>query len=363
MRTFFLSFCFFILPFYLNAALQKDIYRSNSNGLMLVKIEPSEIKDYKHILYVYLIDGTDDKIKKKVLLEDDKEIKRWLYYYTDNFLYHEKYYKQKEIKEAYRYDSDGHKIKQEEYKNNKKIRITTYQYNNDGLVDIERILNLLNKQTIFVRYRYDSDYRIKQIEKKYPDGRLVYWEAFFSDKGIIQKEFYTLKEERFTFWYNENGQEIKGEIKEITEEKEEKIKKEWITLYSDIGKKESKEENNYIIGKKIKTWYNSNYKETRVETYKNDEIFTIEMYDYNKNNKVTYYEKIKDLNSTKITYLYNENDNMIKSQHYQDDKLKKIITYNEDNSRNELLFGRYNKKILIEYDRNGKIISQGKYEE
>src|SRR4030043_406017 len=57
-------------------------------------------------------------------------------------------YKDNEIQAEYRYDDKGHKIKQEEYKDKNKIRITTYGYNNDGLVDTENIYNVLNKQSI-----------------------------------------------------------------------------------------------------------------------------------------------------------------------------------------------------------------------
>ena len=109
-------------------------------------------------------------------------------------------------------------------------------------------MNALNNAKTITNYRYDDNFTIKQIEKKYPDDRIVYWEAFFTAKGIIQKEFYTLKEERYIFLYNENGQETSGEIRDLLKDK---IKREWKTSYTANGKMEKKEELNHNLGKKI----------------------------------------------------------------------------------------------------------------
>lgn len=357
LKIFFLKIFLFILPFYLFSESKVEIFRSNSNGLALLKIRYSQRNEYKFILYEYY---TDSVKTRKVLYADGVESKRWLYYYTDDYLSIEKYLKEQELREDYRYDSQGHKIKQTDYKSNKKIRITTYSYNKDGLVDVENIFNVLTGKNAIVKYRYDSAFRIKQIEKRFPDGRLIFWEAFFTDRGIIQKEFYTLEEERFTFWYNKKGQEIKGEVKQIGQKEE--VKKEWENFYKKSGKKDKKIEKNYLLGRKILTWYNSNFKESRKEIYKDDIAESIEIFDYNEDNNITYYEIIKNLSSSKVLYNYDkeDKDRIVKSLHYEDDALKKIVNFKKDNSRTEVLYSKRNKKIIVEYDDNGKMISQSK---
>jgi|GEM_PF-1161381 len=334
-------------------------FSSNSNGLELLKITPSNTNKYQYILKITY---TEKIPIKKILYKNSKEFKRWEYYYNNGLLYHEKYYKDKQIKETYNYDSAGHKIKQIEYKNNEKIKETTYQYNKDGLVDIEKIYNPMNKTTITVKYRYDRNFRIKQIEKKYPDGRLVFWESFFTTKGIILKEYYTLKSEKFTFWYNENGQEMKGEVTEIKDDNTEELKKEWVTSYKENGRILKKEENDYVRNKKTITWYNDNYKEKKVETYIKNELSSIDRYDYTKTNKISFHERIEDLDSIKTYYEYSKDDKLIRSMHYNNDELKKIVIYNEDESKKEILYGENNRKIIIEYDKKGNIISQETYE-
>ena len=61
---------------------------------------------------------------------------------------YEKYIKDNKLKEEYRYDVMGHKIKQVDYKNGDPIKSTAYSYNSDGLVDVENISNLINNQRI-----------------------------------------------------------------------------------------------------------------------------------------------------------------------------------------------------------------------
>ncbi len=363
LKIFFLNAVLFFIAFNLfSQNITVDLYRSNTNGLMLLKIKEYEAKNYKYILKVYT---QYNLLLKKVLFKENSEIKKWVYKYitSSNILNNEKYYKDKIIREEYFYDSEAHKTKQIDYKDGKKIKTTTYKYNKDGLVEIEKTFNELSKQTIIMKYKYDNNFKIKQIEKDYPDGRIVYWETFFTQKGIVTKEYYTLKLETFTFWYNENGQEFKGEVKKRTEDNtEDTIIKVWETFYTSKGKIDKKEEINFENNKKTITMYNDKMKERRIETYINNKIITIEQYEYNKNNKVTYYELIEDLELTKIHYQYDNEDNLIKTLHYINDNLKKIVTYNNDNSRTEIIFGIKNKNIIVEYDSKGEIISQKIYE-
>lgn len=359
LKIFFLKLSFILFSsFIIHAETAIKYYRSNSNGLELLQISAGQSGKYDYILKVQLQNGL---AKKKTLYKNNKETKRWDYFYSGIKVNYEKYYKDYELKEDYSYDSAGHIVRKGEYKNKDKIRDTAYQYNSDGLVALEKIFNLINNSETVVKYRYDTQFRIKQIEKKYPDDRIVYWESFFTSKGIIQKEYYTLKDERFIFWYNEYGQEFKGEVIDKNEEND-KIKKEWQTFYTKQGRIDRKEEKNYELGLEIKTWYNTNYKEKRIEIYKNDEAVSIELFDYNNNGKIAIYETIKGLNSHKTIYDYDEDDNLEKTFYYENNSLKKEITYKKDGGRIELLYGKNNKKILLEYDADENIINQEIFE-
>jgi len=234
----------------------EELFRSNANGLALVAIEPDERDQFSYVLTVlsleYGPEGNTTRIpRRKRLYQDKVEIKRWDYIYSEsNMLTREKYYKGGKIAEQYRYDGKGHKTSMTEYKNQKRIRTTSYRYNKHGLVHYEEIYSVLRKQKTVMRYRYDKYFRIKQIEKRYPDGRIVYWEAFFSQIGIILKEYYTLDDEIFTFLYDKNGQETGGVVKSIDDEGNKEVKLEWDNYYSQSGKKERKVTQNYLIDKK-----------------------------------------------------------------------------------------------------------------
>ncbi len=355
LRIFFLSIIIFIFNLQIFSQDSISYFRSNSNGLKLVQINSNQLKNYKYTLKVFSGGNVD---YRKILFKDNNEIKRWEYYYKGGYLDYEKYYKDNSIKEDYNYDILNHLLRKGEYKDNKKIKETTYTYNNEGLVDLEKVLNLLNNSYFIIKYRYDNAFRIKQIEKKYSDNRLVYWEAFFNDKGIIQKEYYILENEKYTFWYNENGQEIKGEIV-LLDKEEDNIKKAWKTYYSKIGNLERKEEINYMLEREIKTWFNKKNKELKKEIYIKGNLETIEAFDYDNKDRLAYYELINDLNSTKYLYKYDDKDNLIRTQHYENNILKKDISYNiKDQTRTEIFFSKNNKKIMVKYDKDGKIISQ-----
>jgi len=349
---------FFIFSFSLtliNSITVRNTYRSNSNGLSLIKIQQNQSKNFKYILQV---DQSGDMILSKVLHKDDKEIKKWSYEYQGLMLTTEKFYKEKKLKEEYFYDASKHKIKQIEYLNSKPFKISIFNYNKDGLVDREEILNSLNNQTTVVKYRYDKEFRIKQIEKKYPDGRVVYWESFFTPKGIIIKEYYALKDEVFTFYYANDGQELEGEVKNKLPDGKENIKIKWLVFYSSNGRRERKEEENFLINKKTKFWYGRNGKETKVEIYYKDKIFSIENYEYNEKNKVIYYKRIEDLNLLEIYYTYDAESNLVFEKEFQDSVLKKSTDYKKDGSKTVSYYSNNKASLSIDYDKEGKIIKK-----
>jgi len=330
-----------------------EYYRSNSNGLALVQIPKSETKKHKFFLYQELF---DKKLIKRQLFKDNKESKRWEYEYNDNILNKEVYFKDGEIKEEYRYDKKSLKIKQIDYLNGKLFRTTLFTYNSDNLIDKEDITNNLTNGKTFVKYRYDSKFRIKQIEKIYPDKRVVYWESFFSEKGVIIKEYYTLHDEMFVFYYNENGQELNGEVRQILKDGSSKIKIEWSITYNSKGKREKKDETNYLIGKRIITFYNKDGKESKVEIYYNGELATLEEYEYEdkENGKLIHYKKIEDMNMEEIFYKYEE-DEIVEEKIVENKKTKKLILRKKDGSYSEIIYterGTY----TINYSKDGKII-------
>src|SRR4030042_3874122 len=111
LKIFLLNLLALFISFNLYSESFTEIYRSNYNGLKLVKIDKNQAKEYKFVLYSLI---TDKQEQQRILYEGNKKIKRWLYYYIGNDLNQEKYYKDNEIQAEYRYDDKGHKIKQEE---------------------------------------------------------------------------------------------------------------------------------------------------------------------------------------------------------------------------------------------------------
>ena len=331
-----------------------EFYRSNSNGLSLVLVDEKDTNDYKFFLRIEYREG---KMTEKTLYKENKEFKKWQFIYNDNYISQESYYKEEKLLQKYFYNNLNHKIREEEFKNEKMIKSSVYKYNDEGLVNLETVTNLISNQITIIKYRYDNLFRIKQIEKIYPDGRVVYWESFLSPKGIIIKEYYTLKGEIYTFWYSQTGQEISGEIKEKNET--EKIKVSWENFYTKRGLREKKIENNFDLNKKTITLFNKDGKETKIETYSDDELLTIEYYDYDSEKRITYYKIIKDLNINEVFYKYNDNDEIINTRILENEKLVKQINKNEDGSREETIYTKNNIKILIKYNRDGVIIFEG----
>jgi len=355
LKRFLVNFFLIGVIFYLSAEEplnRTEIFRSNSNGLSLVPIKEKDVKKYKYFLKVFI---SDNLTQKKVLYKDNKEFKKWEYKYFAQIKNEETYYKDGKIINIVFFDANGHKIKEEEYKNESKIKETQYAYNQEGLVELETVINLLNKQTTTIKYRYDSEYRIKQIEKNYPDGKVVYWESFLSGKGIMSKEYYTLKGEIYTFWYNENGQETNGEIRQTGEN--ETLKVEWNNTYTNKGIREKREETNYVLNKKINSWYNKDGKEIKIEIYIDNALETLEFYDYNKDKKIISYKIIKDLTETETRYDYDANGENDKTYYYENNRLKRFVQKNKDGSRTETLYSKNGVNVILNYDESANLIN------
>lgn len=121
---------------------------------------------------------------------------------------------------------------------------------------------------------------------------------------------------------------------------------------------QKKEESNYVLGKKIFTWYNSSNKETKVETYSGNKLDLIELFQYNDKNKVIVYEIITGLVSNKEFYEYDKSDKIIKITYYENEVLKKEIVNNDDGTRIETLFSGKNNRVIIHYDKDGNKTSE-----
>ena len=372
-----------------NAAVVKDpnrteYYRSNSNGLTLVEINETERMGYKFVLQV---DYDDNRESVKILYRTGTEIKRWEYSYSSGMLNSESYIKEGVLSEIYYYDRQGHKIREENYKNGQIIKVSTFSYNREGLVSLESTESKISNQVIETRYRYDNLFRIKQIARTYPDGHVVYWESFLSDKGILVKEYYTLDEEKYVFYYNQFGQEVSGQILAIEEKEEEvkadenetkkdgkdaksgendkpekkmvkteRVKSQWENTYIEKGLREQKVEENFELGKKVITNYNKDGKETKIQIFFDDVISTIEYYDYDSDKRVIYYKIIQDLNKNETFYKYNADGDVISTRYAENGKTKKEVINHPNGNREEIIYTRTNAKISKMYDADGNLI-------
>jgi hypothetical protein len=373
-----------------NAVVVKDpnrteYYRSNSNGLTLVEIKDSERMGYKFVLQV---DYDDNKESVKILYRHNSEIKRWEYSYKSGILDYESYIKEGVLSEMYYYDRQGHKIREENYKNGQIIKVSTFSYNREGLVSLESTESKISNQVTETRYRYDNLFRIKQIARTYPDGHVVYWESFLSDKGILVKEYYTLENEKYVFYYNKFGQEVSGQILAIEEKEEEvkdddkenassdkkddksaetdksekkmvkteRVKSQWENTYIEKGLRDQKVEENFELNKKVITNYNKDGKETKIQIFFDDVISTIEYYDYDSEKRVIYYKIIQDLNKDETFYRYNEAGDIVSTRYAENGKTKKEVINHPDGIREEIIYTRSNAKISKMYDADGNLI-------
>ena len=352
LKKYFLKTLFLFLFTVTSFSVTREYYRSNANGLMLLKITPEEVKEFK---YVVLVDTSGDLVFSKLLYKDNTEIKKWTYTYQGNMLESEMYYKERVLTEESKYDRNAHKTLFIEYHNGKILKTTKYQYNSDGVVDREEIYNYMTKETNILRYKYDRNFRIKQIEKK-TGNKTVYWESFYTGKGIILKEYYSLKDEMFTFYYNENGQELRGEVKKILPDKTETVKVSWENFYTDDGLRDRKDEENFELDTRTITWYNKNSKERRIESYSENELVSVEEFEYNEDNKILYYKKVYDLNLQEIRYKYDTNGELAETKTYEDRVLKKETKFFPNGTRTETIYSRNMMKFTTTYDREGNVV-------
>ncbi len=360
-----------------------EYWRSNSNGLKLVEINDSERKGYKFVLQ---IDYEDNKESARILYRQNNEIKRWEYSYSSGMLNSESYIKEGVLSEIYYYDRQGHKIREENYKNGQIIKASTFSYNREGLVSLESVESKISNQVTETRYRYDNLFRIKQIARTYPDGHVVYWESFLSDKGILVKEYYTLDEEKYVFYYNQFGQEVLGQILAIEEKEEEvkaeekdsksdtkdkkdgenkpekkmvkteRVKSQWENTYIEKGLREQKVEENFELGKKVITNYNKDGKEIKIQIFFDDVISSIEYYDYDSDKRVIYYKIIQDLNKNETFYKYNADGDVVSTRYVENGKTKKEVINHPNGNREEIIYTRTNAKISKMFDRDGNLI-------
>ena len=194
----------------------EEYYRSNSNGLLLLQIEAIDRHKYEYIIQREFNEMEQEKTR--ILWKKNVIDKKWEYSYKEGDLTFEQYYQNGELREEYNYDRNGHKILQTEYRNGKVSKKVKYTYNKDGLVEQEEIDDIYLERKNKITYRYDSTFRIKQIIREMDDGTIVYWDAFFSKKGIVAKEYYTIGDESYIFYYGTNGEELKGEVIERVED-------------------------------------------------------------------------------------------------------------------------------------------------
>ncbi|MBQ1999175.1 MAG: hypothetical protein II220_06815, partial [Spirochaetales bacterium] len=303
-------FCFSVSLFSV-----EEYYRSNSNGLLLLQIEAIDRHEYEYVIqrdFNEMEQETTRTLWKKNVAE-----KKWDYSYAEGDLSSERYYQNGELKEEYNYDRNGHKILQTEYRNGEVSKKTKYIYNKDGLVEQEEIDDIYLDRKNKITYRYDSTFRIKQIIREMDDGTIVYWDAFFSKKGIVAKEYYTIGNENYIFYYGANGEELKGEVIERVEDDspeengdnsdtttdtvdnadgadkkvaKKKMKEQrklyWENKYSRNGIKIYKEETNYKLNKTSKIWYDNSGRAIKTEIYNGDDLEKIEEQSFSEDGQI-----------------------------------------------------------------------------
>lgn len=335
-------------------------FRSNYNGLLLLEIKEDRKDEF--LFYARAQYNEEELLTGKVIFQEGNEIKRWEYFYTEGVRSSEKFYKDGVLAEHIFYDAQEHKSRQLEYKKGKMIRSSDYSYNKNGLVYLEVIKNYVTDKTIRVKYKYDKYFRIKQIIKEFDDGKVIYWDAFFSSKGIITKEYYTLDDEVYIFYYNLSGRELKGEVVGKENEKE-TIKITWENSYDSQGIKIQKEEYNYVLQKRINTFYNKDGKETKIAEYVQDsegnyELELITEYEYDEESRIKTVKTNEGLDEVIIQYTYNPAGKVGSEKHIIDGSLKKEVIFEESGGRTEIIYGKSDVTVRVRYDRDGNILSQ-----
>ncbi len=346
------SIFFLFLVFAVNPE-KIEFYRSNYNGLLLLKIEQSEISKYKYVIK-QILNEQNNPVSRQ-LFSDNKEVKNWFYNYNGEFLSEEVFQKEGLIAGRDYYDSKGHKILTEEYNNGEIIIKTRFGYNKDGLVSEENIENYKTGKTMTVLYKYDSDFRIKQIIKKFSDGKVVYWDSTFTNKGIITKEYYTMDNETYSFYYNGNGQEIKGEVFVINPGKEPEKKIYWELSYEQ-GIKKKKEEINYQLDLKSITYYDKDGRDLRMDVFRDDVFDSSTYYRYDKEGNVAYKKEVKGLFIKEWFNRYV--DNKLSETLLMENRIKKKFEKFYPEGKTESIFMSKNKVLEIKYNKDNVIIAK-----
>lgn len=370
----------FCLSFSLFAA--EEYYRSNSNGLLLLQIEAIDRHKYEYVIqreFNELGQETTRTLWKKNAVD-----KKWLYSYTESDLSHESFYQNNELKEEYDYDRSGHKTSQTEFRNGKVSKKIKYTYNKDGLVEQEEIDDIYLERKNKITYRYDSTFRIKQIIREMDDGSIVYWDAFFSKKGIVAKEYYTIGNESYIFYYGVGGEELKGEVLERVEDDsaetqnadattdtadkpkpaKKKMKEQrklyWENKYSRNGIKIYKEETNYKLGTTSKIWYDSFGRAVKTETYAGDDLEKIEEHTYNDFGQMLVMKQTAGLGEKEWHYSYADSNAKLPNvtKYYENRRLKEITTVNPDGTSEKLLYGFNGINLHQIFDNKGNKIAE-----
>ena len=364
----------------------EEYYRSNSNGLLLLQIEAIDRHKYEYIIQREFNEMEQEKTR--ILWKKNVIDKKWEYSYKEGDLTFEQYYQNGELREEYNYDRNGHKILQTEYRNGKVSKKVKYTYNKDGLVEQEEIDDIYLERKNKITYRYDSTFRIKQIIREMDDGTIVYWDAFFSKKGIVAKEYYTIGDESYIFYYGTNGEELKGEVIERVEDDspednsdatadtvdntddvnkkvaKKKMKEQrklyWENKYSRSGIKIYKEETNYKLGKTSKIWYDSVGRAIKTETYDGEELEKIEEHSYNSGGQLTLLKQIVGLSEKEWHYVYSDINakEPISTEYYENRRLKESTVVNTDGTSEKILYGYNGINLLQTFDKKGNKIAE-----
>jgi hypothetical protein len=367
----------------------EEYYRSNSNGLLLLEIDPIDRHNYE-----YVIQRTFNEMEQettRILWKKNVVEKKWEYNYNEGDLSFERYYQNDELREEYNYDHAGHKTLQTEFRNGKVSKKIKYTYNKDGLVEQEEIDDIYLERKNKISYRYDSSFRIKQIIREMSDGTTVYWDAFFSKKGIVSKEYYTIGNESYIFYYGVGGEELKGEVIErvedtstdtvdtgstskdatsdsATAEEKKNVKKKmkeqrklyWENKYSRSGIKIYKEEINYKLNKTSKIWYDNVGRAVKTETYSGEELEKLEEQTYNDAGQIVKLRQVAGLGEKEWHYTFENANakNAVSTEYYENRRLREVTTVNRDGTYEKILYGFNGVNLLQTFDKNGNKIAE-----
>ena len=377
------------LPISLFAA--EEYYRSNSNGLLLLQIEAIDRHKYEYVIQCEFNEIGQETTR--TLWKKNAVDKKWVYVHTEGNLSHESFYQNGELKEEYNYDRNGHKTFQTEFRNGKISKQIKYTYNKDGLVEQEEIDDMYLERKNKITYRYDSSFRIKQIIREMDDGSIVYWDAFFSKKGIVAKEYYTIGNESYIFYYGAGGEELKGEVierveddspdenqietqnevqnadvttdaadtpKPVKKKMKEQRKLYWENKYSQNGIKIYKEETNYKLGKTSKIWYDLSGRDIKTEIYSGNDLEKIEEHTYNDFGQMLVLKQIAGLGEKEWPDSYDDSDAKlpVSTKYYENRRLKEVSSVNPDGTSEKLLYGFNGVNLHQIFDNKGNKIAE-----